>query len=85
LRLFNGGDRRKNEQETTVEFYWHGKNEGTRRKSSPSATLSITNPIWTDPELNPSLRSERPATKRLNHGTAKNIVITELLNNSSEI
>jgi hypothetical protein len=42
----------------------------TRRKTCPNATLSTTNPTWTDPGSNPGLRSERPATNRLSHGTA---------------
>jgi hypothetical protein len=42
----------------------------TRRKTSPSATLSTTNLTWTDPGSNPGLRGERPATNRLSHGTA---------------
>jgi hypothetical protein len=42
----------------------------TRRKPCPSATLSTTNSTWTDPGSNPGLRSERPATNRLSHGTA---------------
>jgi hypothetical protein len=32
--------------------------------------LSTTNPTWIDPESNPGLRDERPATNPLNHGTA---------------
>jgi hypothetical protein len=36
----------------------------------PNATLSTTNPTWIDPGANPGLRSERPATNRLSHGTA---------------
>ena len=39
-------------------------------KTCPSATLSTTNPIWTDPGSNLSLRGGRPATNRLSHGTA---------------
>jgi hypothetical protein len=35
-----------------------------------SATLSTTNPTWTDLGSNPGLRGERPATNRLSHGTA---------------
>jgi hypothetical protein len=42
----------------------------TRRKTCPSATLSTTNPTWTDPGSNSGLRGERPATNRLSHGTA---------------
>jgi hypothetical protein len=36
----------------------------------PSATLSTTNPTWTDLGANPGPRGERPATNRLSHGTA---------------
>jgi hypothetical protein len=39
-------------------------------KTCPSATLSKTNPTWTDPGSNPALRGGRPATNRLSHGTA---------------
>jgi hypothetical protein len=41
-----------------------------REKSCPSATLSTTNPTWTDQESNPGLHGEKPATNRLSHGTA---------------
>jgi hypothetical protein len=41
-----------------------------RAKTCRSATLSATNPTRTDPESNPGLRDERPATNRLSHGTA---------------
>jgi hypothetical protein len=46
-------------------------NRSTRGKTCPSATLSTTNPTWTDPASNPSLRGERAASNRLNHGTAR--------------
>jgi hypothetical protein len=36
-----------------------GKNRSTRGKTCPSATLSTTNPKWTDPGSNPGLRGER--------------------------
>ena len=39
-------------------------------KTCPSATLSTTNPTWTDAGSNPGLRGQRPATNRLSHGTA---------------
>jgi hypothetical protein len=39
-------------------------------KNLPSATLSTTNPTWTDSVANPGLCGERPATKRLSDGTA---------------
>jgi hypothetical protein len=47
-----------------------GENRGNWGKPSPSATLSTTNPTWTDPGSSPGLRGERPATNRLSHGTA---------------
>jgi hypothetical protein len=47
-----------------------GKNRSTRGKPYPSATLSTTNPTWTDPGSNPSLRGERSVNNRLSHGTA---------------
>jgi hypothetical protein len=53
-----------------VEMKLTGENRSTRGKTSPSATLSTTNSTWTDPGSNPGLRSERPATNRLSHGTA---------------
>jgi hypothetical protein len=46
------------------------KTEKNQGKTCPSATLSTTNPTWTDPGLNPGLRGERLATNRLSHGTA---------------
>jgi hypothetical protein len=48
-----------------------GEDRSTRGKTCPSATLSTTNPTWTDPGSKPGLRGERPATSRLSHGTAK--------------
>jgi hypothetical protein len=47
-----------------------GENRSTWRKPCPSATLSTTNPTWTEPGSNPGLRDRRPATNRLSHGTA---------------
>jgi hypothetical protein len=46
------------------------ENRRTRRRTCRSVTLSIINPIWTDPGANPSLRDERSGTNRLSHGTA---------------
>jgi hypothetical protein len=48
-----------------------GENRRTRGQTCPSATLSTTNPTWTDPGSNPGLRSGRPAANRLTHGTGK--------------
>jgi hypothetical protein len=47
-----------------------GENRNTRGKTCPSATLSTTNPTWTDPGSNTGLRGERPETNILSHGTA---------------
>jgi hypothetical protein len=43
------------------------KNRKTRRKPPSRATLSTTNPIWTDPGVKQCLRCERPTTNRLSH------------------
>jgi hypothetical protein len=43
----------------------------SEKKTCSSATLSTANPTWTDPATNSGLRGDRPATNRLNHGTAK--------------
>ena len=48
-----------------------GENRKTREKSCPSATLSKTNPTWTDPGSNPGIRGERSATNGLSIGTAR--------------
>jgi hypothetical protein len=42
----------------------------TGRKVCPSATMSTTNSTWSGLGLYLSLRGERPAINRLNHGTA---------------
>jgi hypothetical protein len=60
-----------------------GENRSTRRKSFPSATLSTTHPTWDGPELNPALRSERPATNHLNHDTALNFKFIQTMYNNS--
>jgi hypothetical protein len=57
-------------QWSTGEMKLTGKNRSTRKKTCSSATLSITNPTWTDPGSNPALRGERTATNRVSHGTA---------------
>jgi hypothetical protein len=46
------------------------KNRRIWGKTCPSATLSTTNPTWTDLGSNPALCGERSATNRLNYGTA---------------
>jgi hypothetical protein len=55
-----------------MEQQWNEIDRGkptTRRKTYPSATLSTIYPTWTDSRSNPGLRSGRPATNRLSHGT----------------
>jgi hypothetical protein len=47
-----------------------GENRSTRGKICSRATLSTTNPTWTDPGSNPGLRDGRPAANRLSYGTA---------------
>jgi hypothetical protein len=45
----------------SMEHRWNDTDRGklkTRRKTCPSATLSTTNPTWTDPESNLGLRGE---------------------------
>jgi hypothetical protein len=39
-------------------------------KTCPDATLSITNPTWPDPGLNPGRRGGKPATNRFSYGAA---------------
>jgi hypothetical protein len=41
-------------------------------KTYPSATLSTTNPTWSDLGSNPGLLPGRPAANRLSHGTTLN-------------
>jgi hypothetical protein len=56
-------------------MYNHGgmilteENHRTRRKTCLIATMSTTNPTWTDP----GLRGERPATKCLSHTSSGSI------------
>jgi hypothetical protein len=66
-----------------IEQWWNdadGENRRTRRETYPSATLSTTNPTWSDAGANPrhsmwgaganpGLHGERLATNRSNHGT----------------
>jgi hypothetical protein len=53
-----------------------GENRSTRGQTCSSATLSTTNPTWTNPGLNPGLRGERPETNRVIHGTANVMYVT---------
>jgi hypothetical protein len=47
----------------TVELYWQEKTKEYGKEPCPSATLSTTNPTWTDPGSHPGLRDEKPATE----------------------
>jgi hypothetical protein len=58
------------------DAWWNGIDGGnrrTRRKICPSATLSATNPTWTEPGKNTGLHGERHATNGLSHGTASHV------------
>jgi hypothetical protein len=48
-----------------------GENRSTGRKTCAIATLSTTNPTWTDMGSNPGLRGERLPTDRLSHDMAE--------------
>jgi hypothetical protein len=61
------------------------ENRRTRGKTCPSATLSTTNPTWTDPGSNPGLRGGRPAANRLSHGTAEKCADIKALSPSTSI
>jgi hypothetical protein len=50
-----------------VGWYWQGNTKELKRKTCPSASLSTTNPTWTDPQF----YDERSATNRMSHGMAK--------------
>jgi len=44
---------------------------GEKCSAGTTATLFTTNSTWNGLGSNPDLRGERPATDRLNHGTAE--------------
>jgi hypothetical protein len=48
---------------------WQGKPKYSER-TCPSATLSTTNPTWSDSVANPGHRGGKPATNCLNYGAA---------------
>jgi hypothetical protein len=60
-----------------------GENRSTRRKTCPSATLSTTDPTWTDPGSKSVLRGGRPVANRLNHGMTLTTLFLGLLMNQS--
>jgi hypothetical protein len=49
-----------------------GENRRTERETCPCATLSTTNPIWSDLGMNTGLRGERSVTTCLSHDMAYN-------------
>jgi hypothetical protein len=51
---------------------WQGKRKYSE-KTCPGATLSITNPTWPEPGLNPGHCGGKPVTNCFSYGTAKNI------------
>jgi hypothetical protein len=54
-----------------VEDYCQRKTEGFRETNTYlSATLSTTNPAWTDLGMNLGLYHEKPVTDHLSYGTA---------------
>jgi hypothetical protein len=55
-----------------------GENRSTRGKTCSTATLSTTNPTWTDPESKLGLCDGRPATNRLSHGKAFSAVLPQI-------
>jgi hypothetical protein len=60
-----------------------GEDRRIRGKTCPSATLSTTNPTWTDPGSNPGLCGGRPAANRLSHGTAPKVSLGETKNSNT--
>jgi hypothetical protein len=70
-----------------VEWNWQGKTEvlGGGGGTCPTATLSTTNPTWTDPGSNPGLRGGRPAANRLSHGTAFECALVDGCVHTSEV
>ena len=71
LRLCSVGDRWR----VSVKHWWSDADNGAlelRENPVLSDTFPTTNSAWTSLDLNPSLRSERPAVDHLSHGTATN-------------
>jgi hypothetical protein len=61
-----------------------GEKRGTRLEACPSATLSTTNPTWTEPGSNPGLRRGRSAANRLSHGRANGLIVGIVSSNLTE-
>ena len=55
------------------------QNRSTRTGTCPSSTLSTKNPTWIGMKPNPDLRSVRPATSRMSHGTVHLLLLLLLL------
>jgi hypothetical protein len=63
----------------SMELRWNDNDRGNpknSRKTCLSATLSTTNPTWTDLGTNPGRRGEKPATNRLSYVTTSNTHVT---------
>jgi hypothetical protein len=54
-------------------------------ETCPSATLSTTNPTWTDQGSNLGLRGERTATNCLSYGTAHSCTVRLLLTDMNNV
>jgi hypothetical protein len=54
------------------------KNRSTQEKTCTSATLSTTNPTWTDPGSDPGLRAGRPAVNRVSLCTAQPVTFDKV-------
>jgi hypothetical protein len=52
----------------SIELWWNDTDRGKVKNSEEN--LSTTNTTWTDLGVNLGLHIERPATRRLSHGTA---------------
>jgi hypothetical protein len=64
-----------------MEHQWNLIDRGKPKysgKTCPSATLSTTNPTWTDPGSNLGLCSGKLADNHLRHGTALDHVTSEI-------
>ena len=68
--LYSVGGRWMNEYGAMVECYWQRKTKVLGEKPVPVPFCPPQTPNGTGLELNPGLRSDRPATDRLSHGRA---------------
>ena len=54
-----------------LKTYLAGHVRNTRTDTCSSATLSTTNPMWTDLGANPRLRGEKPTLNAMRHGATE--------------